>query len=122
MRNIAYGAGKMPRPTIEAAMRLLPHVNFTNAYGLTETSATICMLGPEDHRDAFQSADPAIKRRLGSAGKPIPTIELQIRSEAGELCKAEETGLVWVKGDQISGAYKGLGSQLDANGWFLTKF
>ena len=121
MRNIAYGGGKMPRETIEAAMTLLPHVNFTNAYGLTETSATICMLGPDDHREAFTSNDPAIKRRLGSAGKPIPSIELQIRSEEGTLCGAEDVGLVWVRGDQVSGEYKGLGSQLDAEGWFPTK-
>ncbi len=121
MRNIAYGGGKMPRQTIEAAMALLPHVNFTNAYGLTETSATICMLSPDDHREAFTSDDPAIKRRLGSAGIPIPTIELQIRSEEGAICAAEETGLVWVRGDQVSGEYKGLGSQLDDEGWFLTK-
>lgn len=121
LKNVAYGGGKMPRQTIEAAMKLLPHVNFTNAYGLTETSATICMLGPDDHREAFTSKDPAIKRRLGSAGMPIPSIELQIRSEEGALCGAEETGLVWVRGDQVSGEYKGLGSQLDADGWFLTK-
>ena len=121
MRNIAYGGGKMPRSTIERAMTLLPHVNFTNAYGLTETSATICMLGPDDHRDAFGSNDPAIKRRLTSAGKPIPSIELQIRSEDGHICAAEETGLVYVRGDQVSGEYKGLGSQLDDEGWFLTK-
>lgn len=121
LRNIAYGGGKMPRSTIETAMTLLPHVNFTNAYGLTETSATICMLGPDDHRTAFSSEDPEIRRRLGSAGKPIPSIELQIRSEDGSICGAEETGLVWVRGDQVSGEYKGLGSQLDADGWFLTK-
>jgi acyl-CoA synthetase (AMP-forming)/AMP-acid ligase II len=47
LKNVAYGGGKMPRSVIERAMKLLPHVNFTNAYGLTETSATICMLGPE---------------------------------------------------------------------------
>ena len=121
MRNIAYGGGKMPRQTIERAMTILPHVNFTNAYGLTETSATICMLGPEDHREAFNSPNPAIKRRLSSAGKPIPSIELQIRSEGGDVCAPEETGLVYVRGDQVSGEYKGLGSQLDAEGWFLTK-
>jgi len=121
LKNISYGGGKMPRQTIEAAMTLLPHVNFTNAYGLTETSATICMLGPDDHREAFGSDDPAIKRRLGSAGVPIPSIELQIRSEEGAVCGAEETGLVWVRGDQVSGEYKGLGSQLDDEGWFLTK-
>ena len=121
LKNVAYGGGKMPRSTIETAMTLMPHVNFTNAYGLTETSATICMLGPEAHREAFASEDPAIKRRLGSAGIPIPTIELQIRGEEGGLCEAEETGLVWVRGDQVSGEYKGLGSQLDAQGWFPTK-
>ena len=121
MKNIAYGGGKMPRSTIETAMRLLPHVNFTNAYGLTETSATICMLGPDDHREAFGSDDPAVKRRLSSAGRPIPSIELQIRSEEGAECGAEEVGLVWVRGDQVSGEYKGLGSQLDAEGWFPTK-
>ncbi|MGB0908416.1 MAG: class I adenylate-forming enzyme family protein [Maricaulaceae bacterium] len=121
LRNLAYGGGKMPRSTIEAAMRLLPHVNFTNAYGLTETSATICMLNPDAHRAAFESDDPAIKRRLGSAGIPLPTIELQIRTEEGALCEAEETGLVWVRGDQVSGEYKGMGSQLDAEGWFPTK-
>ena len=121
LKNVAYGGGKMPRSTIETAMTLMPHVNFTNAYGLTETSATICMLGPEAHRQAFASEDPAIKRRLGSAGIPIPTIELQIRGEEGGLCEAEETGLVWVRGDQVSGEYKGLGSELDAQGWFPTK-
>ena len=31
----------MPQPVIERAMRLLPQVNFVNAYGLTETSSTI---------------------------------------------------------------------------------
>lgn len=121
LRFVAYGGGKMPRSTIESAMRLLPHVSFTNAYGLTETSATICMLGPDDHRESFNSPDPAIRRRLGSAGKPIPSIELQIRTEDGQLCEPEETGLVWVRGDQVSGEYKGLGSQLDDTGWFPTK-
>lgn len=121
LKNIAYGGGKMPTTVIQKAMALMPNVNFTNAYGLTETSATICMLGPDDHKEAFGSDDPAIKRRLGSAGRPIPTIELQIRREEGGVCEPEETGLVWVRGDQVSGEYKGMGSQLDADGWFPTK-
>ncbi len=121
LRNVAYGGGKMPRATIEKAMDLLPHVNFTNAYGLTETSATICMLGPEDHRLAHSSHVPAIQRRLGSAGRPIPSIELQIRNIDNQICAPEEIGLVYVRGDQVSGEYKALGSQLDADGWFLTK-
>ena len=57
MQAIAYGGGKMPHAVIEQAMSLMPHVNFTNAYGLTETSSTICLLDPDDHREAFESED-----------------------------------------------------------------
>ena len=51
----------MPVPVIERALSLLPHVDFVNAYGLTETSSTIAVLGPEDHREAID------RRRPGSA-------------------------------------------------------
>ena len=56
-------------PVIERAMALLPHVDFVNAYGLTETSSTIAVLGPEDHRAAFASDDPAV-RRPARVGRP----------------------------------------------------
>jgi long-chain acyl-CoA synthetase len=121
LKNVAYGGGNMPRQVIERAMKLLPHVNFTNAYGLTETSATICMLGPEDHRSAFNSSDALIKRRLSSAGRPIPSIELIIKNDEGNICLPEELGNVWVRGEQVSGEYKGIGSKLDSEGWFPTK-
>lgn len=121
LRNVSYGGGKMPLRTIRRAMELLPHVNFTNAYGLTETSATICVLTPDDHRAALESDDPLICRRLGSAGQPFPTIELQVRDEDGKRLGPDEVGLIHVRGEQVSGEYKGLGSQLDSDGWFLTK-
>ena len=121
LHSIAYGGGKMPLSVIEAAMDLFPDVSFTNAYGLTETSSTICLLDPEAHREARASDDPKLRRRLSSVGRPLPTIELEVRREDGACCKPEETGLVYVRGDQVSGAYQGLGSQLDDTGWFPTK-
>ena len=36
----------------------LPHVDFVKAYGLTETSSTIAVLGPDDHRIALAGATP----------------------------------------------------------------
>ncbi|MEO9633590.1 MAG: class I adenylate-forming enzyme family protein [Parasphingorhabdus sp.] len=121
LRALSYGGGKMPLPVIEKAIELLPHVNFTNAYGLTETSSTICLLGPDAHRDAMASSDAHIRRRLGSVGQALPAIELQIRSEDGPVCAADEVGLVYVRGEQVGGEYKGIGSQLDDEGWFPTK-
>jgi long-chain acyl-CoA synthetase len=120
LRALAYGGGKMPLSVIEKAMQLFPGVDFTNAYGLTETSSTIAVLGPEDHRRAAASEDPQVRRRLGSVGKP-GAVEIQIRDEDGRVLGAEEAGLVYVRGPQVSGEYRELGSQLDAEGWFPTK-
>jgi long-chain acyl-CoA synthetase len=120
LRALAYGGGKMPLATIEKAMQLFPGVDFTNAYGLTETSSTIAVLGPDDHRAAASSSDPAVRRRLGSVGKPA-AVEIEIRDDDGKALGAEEAGLVYVRGPQVSGEYLSLGSQLDADGWFPTK-
>jgi acyl-CoA synthetase (AMP-forming)/AMP-acid ligase II len=69
LRAISYGGGKMPLSVIERAMRLFPEADFANAYGLTETSATLTVLGPDDHRSAAASEDPAVRRRLTSVGR-----------------------------------------------------
>ena len=121
LRALAYGGGKMPPGVIARAMALLPGVDFTNAYGLTETSSTITLLAPKDHRDAAASADPAISRRLNSVGRALPSIELQIRDDAGTPLPPDTAGLVFVRGDQVAGEYHGQGSVLDAEGWFPTR-
>jgi acyl-CoA synthetase (AMP-forming)/AMP-acid ligase II len=121
LRHLSYGGGKMPHPVIDEALYLLPHTNFVNAYGLTETSSTICLLGPEDHRVAHQSDDPAVRQRLSSVGRPLPSVEVSIRDEQGAEVEAFETGEIWVRGEQVSGEYLGRGSQLNDEGWFCTK-
>ncbi|HSB96238.1 MAG TPA: class I adenylate-forming enzyme family protein [Spongiibacteraceae bacterium] len=121
LRAIAYGGGKMPQTVIERAMALFPDIAFTNAYGLTETSSTICLLDPNDHRAAATSDDAAIRRRLVSVGKALPTIELQVRGDNGEIVGSNIVGDVHVRGDQVSGSYLGVGSLLDADGWFPTR-
>jgi acyl-CoA synthetase (AMP-forming)/AMP-acid ligase II len=121
LRHLSYGGGKMPHPVIDEALYLLPHTNFVNAYGLTETSSTICLLGPEDHREAHRNDDPAVRQRLSSVGRPLPSIEVSIRDEQGNEVEPYETGEIWVRGEQVSGEYLGRGSQLNADGWFCTK-
>jgi len=121
LRSIAYGGARMPGQVLEAALGAFAEAGFVNAYGLTETSSTIAVLGPDDHREAFASDDPAVRARLGSAGRPVPGVEFQIRDEAGNPVGVGEPGLLWVRGEQVSGEYEGLGSVLDADGWFPTK-
>lgn len=120
LKSIAYGGGKMPLELIERALDLFPSTGFTNAYGLTETSSTIALLGPEEHRLAKQSDDPMVHRRLASVGRPLPTVELEIRDEEGRALGAGEVGEIYVRGPQVSGQYRER-SALDQHGWFPTR-
>lgn len=121
LRNLAYGGSKVALPLVRKALELMPGVGFVNAYGLTETSSTIAVLGPDDHRAALASDDPAVTRRLGSVGQVVPGVEVQIRAEDGTVLGPGETGELFVRGEQVSGRYTGIGSVLDADGWFPTK-
>jgi len=121
LRALAYGGAAMPIRVIDAALREWPHVDFVNAYGLTETSSTISVLGPEEHRAAVASEDPAVRARLGSAGRPVPGIELEVRGEDDEVVAAGEPGQIWVRGEQVSGEYAGQGSAIDQRGFFYTR-
>ena len=125
LRNLAYGGSKSALPLVRKALDLLPRVGFVNAYGLTETSSTISVLTPEDHRKAHlafkQGTDEMVARRLGSVGQPVPGIEVQIRHEDGSVLGPERSGELFVRGEQVSGKYTGIGSVLEDEGWFATK-
>jgi acyl-CoA synthetase (AMP-forming)/AMP-acid ligase II len=121
LRNLAYGGSKVALPLVRKALGLLPAVGFVNAYGLTETSSTIAVLTPDDHRAALAASDDAVVRRLGSVGQPVPSVEVQIRGEDGTVLEPGKTGELFVRGEQVSGRYTDIGSVLDAEGWFPTK-
>ncbi|MCR5979316.1 AMP-binding protein [Gordonia jinghuaiqii] len=120
LRLISYGGARLPRPVLERAMRAFPDAGFCNAYGLTETSSTLALLGPDDHAAAIASDEPYIRRRLESVGRPVPGMEIEIRDADGKPLGAGEVGSLFVRGAQVSGSYLGIGSVLDADGWFPT--
>lgn len=122
LRALAYGGAKMPERVIETALQEWPDVGFVNAYGLTETSSTIAVLGPDEHRAAVASpCDPSARARLGSAGRPVPGVEIEIRDDTGATVAAGVPGQIWVRGEQVSGEYAGHGSAVDARGFFDTR-
>lgn len=121
LRNLSYGGGKMPLSVIEKAMALFPDTNFSNAYGLTETSSTVTLLGPDDHRAAAASDDEAVRRRLVSVGQALPGVEIEIRDDEGRVLGPNERGEIYIRGEQVSGEYEDRGSVTDADGWFPTR-
>jgi fatty-acyl-CoA synthase len=119
LRVLSYGGGPMPQQVIERAMIQLPDASFVNAYGLTETSSTVAILGPDDHRQALASGDPTIRARLGSVGRPLPSVQVSIRDQSGLPVIHGNVGEIWVRGEQVAGEYLDGSAQL--NGWFRTR-
>jgi len=123
LRTLSYGGARMPLPVLERALALFPDTGFVNAYGLTETSSTIALLGPDEHRAAFSASDPAARARLASVGRLVPGIELEVRDEFGEVLPPGAPGLLFLRGEQVSGEYAGSSGNavLDGDGWFPTR-
>ena len=121
LRSLSYGGGKMPLSVIEKAMRLFPETDFSNAYGLTETSSTVTVLSPDDHRTAVASSDEHVRRRLVSVGQALPGVEIEIRDDEGNLLGAGQRGEIYIRGEQVSGEYEDRGSVTDSDGWFPTR-
>jgi acyl-CoA synthetase (AMP-forming)/AMP-acid ligase II len=119
LRHLAYGGARTPAPVLERALHLFPETGFVNAYGLTETSSTVSVLGPDEHRAAL-AGDEVARRRLSSVGRPVPGIEVRVVSDDGAEVASGESGEVLVRGAQVSGEYVGQGSQRDADGWLHT--
>jgi acyl-CoA synthetase (AMP-forming)/AMP-acid ligase II len=61
-----------------------------------------------------------VRARLGSVGKPLPTVEIEIRDEDGNVLPQGERGEIYVRGEQVSGEYKER-KALDKDGWFPTR-
>ena len=120
LRNLAYGGARTPAPVLERALHLFPDTGFVNSYGLTETSSTVAVLGPDDHRAAHEHDDPAVRARLSSVGQPVPGIEVIVVNDEGAVCAPGEKGEIRLRGAQVSGEYVGVKSQRDDDGWLHT--
>ncbi|WP_436776559.1 class I adenylate-forming enzyme family protein [Yinghuangia sp. YIM S09857] len=112
LRHLAYGGARMPLPVLERALAHFPDTDFVNAYGLTETSSTIAVLGPEVHR-AAAGGDAHARARLGSVGIPVPGIDIRIVHPDGTPVPVGAPGELLLRGPQVAG-------DTDIDGWFAT--
>ena len=73
LTNLAYGGAAMPIQTIRRAIEAFPKtVGFVNAYGQTETTSSLTVLGPDDHRIDGDPKTVELKlKRLNSIGQPL---------------------------------------------------
>lgn len=126
LENVSYGGAAMPFPVIRRAIeRFPPAVGFVNAFGQTETTSTLSVLGPEDHRlDGTPDEVEVRLRRLRSIGRPLPDVEVKVVDDGGRELASGEVGELWVRTPRVMKGYaggSGVTSPLQADGWLPTR-
>lgn len=111
-----YGASPIPLALLRDAMRVVG-CGFVQIYGMTETSGAILGLPPEDH-------DVEGNRRMLSAGRPYPGVELEIRDAEGNALAEGDIGEVTIRCGANMLGYHGdaeaTAKAIDAGGWLRT--
>ena len=108
-----YGASPIARPVLERALeRFGP--TLVQIYGQSEAPMTITCLHKRDH---------LLEAARGSAGRPWRAVELEVRTDNGDLAKPGDTGEVFVRGRHMMSGYRGNPEATDAvfvDGWLRT--
>jgi acyl-CoA synthetase (AMP-forming)/AMP-acid ligase II len=127
LQNLSYGGAPMPFPVIRRAVEMFPkNTGFVNAFGQTETTSTLTVLGPEDHR--LEGTPEEIEKRLKrltSVGKPLPDVEVKVTDEDNQGLPPGEIGEVVIRTSRVMKGYAGQESAtaalLDTDGWLHTR-
>lgn len=123
LTNLAYGGAPMPITVIRRAIEAFPpKVGFVNAYGQTETTSSLTVLGPDDHRIQGSPAEVELKlKRLNSIGKPLPDVEIRVRDEDSNFLAPGEVGEIIIRTPRIMKGYAGRDDDAAlADGWRAT--
>ena len=94
----------MPQDVIRRAIESMPDVQFINAFGQTESAATIAMLGPDDHllRGTPEQVEKKLQR-LSSIGRPLDDVEVILVDEGGTQVVQGEVGEIVARGPRKGG-------------------
>lgn len=122
LRHVQYGGSPMPEELLRAVAALF-RCDFTQVYGLTETTGVGCALRYDDHRVILSKASAGPIPPIGSAGKPGLGIGLRVCGDDGSPLEAGETGEVHLRGDVVGMGYWGNKQENERyckDGWFIT--
>jgi long-chain acyl-CoA synthetase len=100
LRRLLYGASPMPEAVIRKALEVIPGVDFYQAYGQTEASPVVTVMGPEYHTTSGPKAG-----KLKGAGHVVAGIDLAILDDDGRELPTGEVGEVCIRGDNVMLGY-----------------
>ena len=123
LTNVAYGGAPMPIQVIRRAIEAFPKsAGFVNAYGQTETTSSLTVLGPDDHRIEGDEKTVELKlKRLNSIGRPLPDVEIGVRDDDGKLLPQGQVGEIIIRTPRIMKGYAGrTDDSMLPDGWRAT--
>lgn len=94
LRYLTQAGGAMPRAAIERMRALVPNARFYVMYGQTEATARLTYLDPDRLDD-----------KLGSIGKALDGIEIEVRDPAGRRLPPHQTGELCARGPNVMLGY-----------------
>lgn len=94
LRYVTQAGGAMAPALTRRLRESLPHTRLFVMYGQTEATARLTYLAPE-----------MLERKLGSVGRPVQGVAIQIRGEHGEALPDNAMGEVWASGPSIMHGY-----------------
>ncbi|NGY03306.1 acyl-CoA synthetase [Solimonas terrae] len=100
LRKLIYGASPISEALLDRAIERLPGARFTQAYGQTEMSPAVSLLGPDYH--------DAQGRKLGkfrSAGRPMLGVEIRIVDQEGRELPFSSVGEITARGAGVMQGY-----------------
>ncbi len=109
LRVVLVGGGPVPETLLQECLRRGAPVCQT--YGLTESCSQAVTLAPQD-----------ALRKIGSAGRPLPAVQLKILQNGKETAPGK-AGEIFLKGPTITKGYyhlEDLNASVFQNGWFGT--
>jgi acyl-CoA synthetase (AMP-forming)/AMP-acid ligase II len=101
LRVLTYGAAPMSVPLLTRAIDVLA-CDFQQGYGLTESSPTLTLLPPEDHRP---DASGKYSERLGSVGREALGVHVRVVDADDNDVPIGEIGEVVARGRNIMEGY-----------------
>jgi acyl-CoA synthetase (AMP-forming)/AMP-acid ligase II len=100
LRFVIYGASPISVETLRRAMEVF-RCQFAQGFGMTETTAALTFLLPEDHERALREK-PEL---LLSCGRALPGTELKIVDAGGRELPIGEVGEIAARGPQLMRGY-----------------
>lgn len=118
VRRIRYGASPIDPALMDRALAAFPAARFHQAYGMTELSPVVTVLGEDDH-----GPEARVNGRLRSAGRPTATVDLRIVDPQDREVCVGDIGEIVVRGPTVMLGYWNLPEatkEVVRDGWMHT--